>query len=94
MESNHDQTGVDLGVGKNGGGAFLEGGKKAKAKKSVDQAVVDQIMNALRDGQLRKTLEIAKFCGFQTKQEVNPTLYYMQKQRLLAKVRTEEWAAC
>ena len=100
MESNHDQSVVveHFGNGSNNGRVFLDGGgvgndgvlfldpKKAKGKKLVDQSVVDQIMNGLRDGQPRKTLEIAKFCGFQTKQEVNPTLYYMQKQRLLAKV--------
>jgi len=74
----HDQSTLDVSV--------IDSGRKAKTKKPVDQAVVDQIMNGLKDGQPRKTLEIAKFCGFQTKQEVNPTLYYMQKQRLLAKV--------
>ena len=79
MESNHDVEAEDSGLG-------AESSNRKKSKK-VDQAVVDQIMDGLRDGQPRKTLEIAKFCGFQTKQEINPTLYYMQKQRLLAKVR-------
>ena len=81
MESNHDLEAEDSGLG-----AENNNNNRKKPKK-VDQAIVDQIMEGLRDGQPRKTLEIAKFCGFQTKQEVNPTLYYMQKQRLLAKVR-------
>ena len=72
MESIHDQGINDVGA--------------KKRPKKVDQDVVDQIMDGLKDGQPRKTLELAKFCGFQTKQEINPTLYYMQKQRLLAKV--------
>jgi len=78
MESFHDVRAVD-DVG--GSPAVVR-----KKPKKVDQSVVDQIMDGLRDGQPRKTLELAKFCGFQTKQEINPTLYYMQKQRLLAKV--------
>ena len=78
MERIHDVSAVD-----SVGGSPAEVRKKPK---KVDQSVVDQIMDGLRDGQPRKTLEIAKYCGFQTKQEINPTLYYMQKQRLLAKV--------
>ena len=78
METSHD-----LGAGDR---SFADQ-KQRRPKKVVDQEVVDQIMDGLKDGQPRKTLEIAKFCGFQTKQEINPTLYYMQKSRLLAKVR-------
>ena len=82
IESSHDQEGDEVEISAMD---QTRGGQTKKPKK-VDQSVVDQIMDGLRDGQPRKTLEIAKFCGFQTKQEVNPTLYYMQKQRLLAKV--------
>ena len=85
MESFHDVRAMD-DVG--GSPAVVR-----KKPKKVDQSVVDQIMDGLRDGQPRKTLELAKFCGFQTKQEINPTLYYMQKQRLLAKVSMETWRA-
>ena len=77
METSHDLGAGDRGITD----------QKRRPKKVVDQEVVDQIMDGLKDGQPRKTLEIAKFCGFQTKQEINPTLYYMQKSRLLAKVR-------
>ena len=69
MQNNHNQLAVD------DSGFF---GKKKQEKKLIDQSMVDTVMKAMCDANPIKTIDIAKACGYQTKQDVNPTLYYAE----------------